>query len=510
MARTAAAIQHQQDGQEKPTKLKNSMFKLSHPEVNTMKLGFICDSDYKRALGSEEMPSEMAFVADAHANKVTEWAGFVKELFGSLYDPAGATKVHSSEVKQMGAELLAATEENAQWGELKAAARCHPVVAAAAARDLAVATAIATGIDQIPDDPGANKTPESLQQERERIEDMEIAPDDTAGQQAKNDALQQIDGDILRAHARRKAISEKLAKNANLIGTAVNQAANKAKQMAQAVNGLAACGYGTGPGAANKQEITPELVQQAMKMPDFSKIVDLVGRMKQTTDEKAAEAEASKRLTPAGIHKTKEIADVMPSELALYPVNPTLFVKRFFDNELMGMERESPDRKNKGDLMIFVDRSGSMSGSRIEWARAMAIAGIMQAQKQNRRWTVTMYADYGSELRTSSSDKGFQHAMNTLSIDAGGGTSTDWAINRVLSNPNLSGGLRDPDILLITDGDWEDLSAGTKKLLDGKKTRLFVVQLEGQVRKIEAATKVWRINELTIDAASNVLLEIRF
>lgn len=509
--RTATARQGNMASQpdEGKPRLKHDFREIVNADPNTANLGFIGQSAYKRALGTAELPTDLAVVSDAHMGKVGEWAGFTKELFGSLYDPAGMKKLPEDKINATGAELIGAAESQAQWSELRAASRCHPLVASEAARDLAAAVATATGIDQIPDDPEAQKSPEDLRDEREKIENIPIDPTDAQGQKDKQEALDQIDKALNKGKARRDAISDKLKKNGNQIGRAVKAAADKAQQMASAVNGLAECGFGTGAGGGEKDQITPELIKQALQMPDFAKILALVGRMQSATDEKAEEAEGLGRLAPTGLRLAREITDVLPSELAMYPGNEVMFVAKLLDHELLGEERESPEPKNKGDLMIFVDRSGSMNGPRIEWARALAIAGILQAEKQNRRWTVTMYADYGSKLLSSSSEKGFQHAMNTVSVNAGGGTNTDWAIRTVLENNDFSDGLRDPDILLITDGDWEDLKEETTRLLDGKKMRMFVVQLEGQMRKIEAATKVWRVEDLNIDAASNILLEVR-
>lgn len=492
------------------SRLKHNIREIAEAKENTARMGSIATGAYKKSLGSEEMPSELANMADVHMGKVNEWAGFTKELFGSMFDPAGMKELPDNKISEVGKELLDVATKQAQFGELRLAARCHSSIAADATKDLAAAVASATGIDKIPDDPEAEKPPEELQQEREKIENIPVDPDDKQGQQDKQEALDLIDQAINKGKARRDAIIEKLGKNGSQLDRAVRAAAAKAQEAAKAVNGLVKCGFGSGAGGGGAESIPPEMIKQAMEMPDFSKILDLVGKMQSATDELEEEALGYGRLNPVGLSVAKEITDVIPGELAEYSSNPLSFLSRFINAEVLGEERENPEPKAKGDLMIFVDRSGSMQGPRIEWARALAVAGIMQAEKNKRRWTVTMFADSSNSLRSSSSVKGLQHALSTVSVGAGGGTNTDWAIRSVLKSTDLQGGLRDPDILLITDGDWEDFSDETKRLLKGKKMRLFVVQLEGMMRKIEAATKVWRIDQLNIASASKILLEVKF
>lgn len=504
---------NQQEGPAAPN-LHHTVRELADAKPLTMKRGAFAKSSFKKALGSDKDPSPMARVVDAHQKKISEWSGFMGEMHAALFDPYGAKKLADDEMDAVGAELLGSAETQATWGELKAAARCHSVIAAEAVKELGLAVAAATGIDQMKEDEDSAKTQEELKSEQEAIESMEVDPEDKQGAADKQEALEQIKNAQVKSAARRSALQQKVqaAKQNGTMARMVSKAAGNATKMADAVNALRECGVGggwseSGSGGGEAEPITLDLIKQAMKMENFSKIIQMVGRMQQAADMQAADALSIGRLAPTGIHKSREMTDLLAVEWALEDVDEDAWLKRYLDGEMMAIERESPEPKHKGDLLIFVDRSGSMGGARIEWARALALAAIQRATQEKRRWIVTMYADSGSSLRTSSSEKGFEHALKTLSVGAGGGTSTDWAIHTVLKKGEL-GILHDPDVLLITDGDWEDLSEGTQKLLEGLKMRMFVVQLEGYLREIKAATKVWRVADLSIDKAANVLMEV--
>lgn len=491
-------------------KLKHDLKSIMLAKDNTSTLGAFAKSAYRRSLGSDEKPSDVAVMADAHMAKIEEWAGFTRELFGSLYDPTGMKKLPEGMGSEIGTELMTTASTQAAWSELRAAARCHSLIAAEATSNLAKAVAQATGLDAMKDDDEANQSPEDLQRELENIEDMEIdpnSPDASQQEKDKQEAVTQIKTALQKALARRKALSEKLRKNSNQIGRAVRQTAKQAQKAAEAVQALHDCGVGTGQGSNEKDEITPEMIKQAMQMEDFAKIIAMVGRMQQATDEKAEEADGLGRLTPIAIRGVKEITDVLPSELAMYPASKYAFLKRLIDAETMGVERESPEPKHKGDVLIFIDKSWSMSGEPIAWAKAMGVAAIQRAIRENRRWVVVMYAGQG-DIKYASSDQGFAKALEVISVCASGGTDTDWAIRTVVKNSKLTGGLRDPDILLITDGDWADLSQETQDAMKDLKTRLFVVQLAGYAHSMKGVNKLWRIENLDIDTAANVLVEV--
>ena len=521
--------------EEKKPALKHTVRELADSKPLTVKRGAFARAAFKKALGTDTEPTDLCKVADAHQAKISEWSGFMGEMHAALYDPYGTKKLGEGEIDPVGAELLGTAESQAAWGELKAAARCHSVIAAEAVKDLATAVAAATGIDQMHDDEESSKTPEELQQEQENIQGMDVPEDDAQAQADKQEALNSIKTAQVKSAARRTALQQKLdaARKNGTLARAVNKVAKAASQQADAVNALRACGVGTGAGSpadgdetatgagkgaggGNKDPITMTLIKQAMAMQDFAKIVEMVGRMQQAADMKAEEALSVGRLAPTGIHQSREMTDLLASEWALDsddPADPAhqnmqdMWLKRYLDGEMLAVERESPEPKHKGDLLIFVDRSGSMQGERIQWARALAMAAIQRATKDKRRWIVTMYADSYNSLRSSSSLLGFQHALNTLSVNAGGGTATDWAIRTVITKTDL-GLLRDPDILLVTDGEWEDLSPETQQVMAGLKTRLFVVQLEGALRHIEGANRVWRVEDLNIDKAATVLSEV--
>ena len=485
-----------------------------------MRRGVFAKSAWKKALGTDEQPSEVAIVADKYNRKLDKFGGFMADIHASLYDPHGNKSLPEDAVNALGSELLGAAQQQGSWGELTVAARCHPLVAAEAVESLSKAVASTIGLDALSDDEDASSDPEQLERERETVQDMptngDPGPDGQPGQpggfttQEKQEALSAIDKALQKARARRQHLTNRVqqAQKNGALGRAVQRAAQQAQKTSEAVNALVAAGCGTGDGSDGKEPVTKELIAKAMSLADFGKIVDMVGKMQQAADQKAEEATGVGRLAPNGLHLSKELTDLLASEWALEDASPDAWLKRFLDGQMLGVERESPEPKAKGDVIVMVDKSGSMNGARIEWARALAFAAIQRATREGRRWVLAMYSDQGS-MRYATVAGGMAKALDTLSVGASGGTDTDWAVREACTRARKDiGDLRDPDVLLITDGDWPPFSPATMAAIGEGKTRLFVVQLDGTPAKIEGAVKMWNIRDLDINTAATVLSEV--
>jgi uncharacterized protein with von Willebrand factor type A (vWA) domain len=486
--------------------LKRDVADFKDPRALTMLRGSFSKSAWKRSLGTKELPTDLSRAVDAQAGKLSEWAPFVSELHSSLYDPSGNKALEEVERDPVGIELLGSAEAQAAWAEIRMAARCHPAVAAQVTAEVANIVAEVTGIAAMKEDEEAKESPEKLQQEHEAISEMETDPNDPNGAKDKQEALDQIRAAMQKARARRSALEQKLnkARSDGSLGRAMQRAAGNASAAADAANALMDMGYSKEGADTSPKKLTPELVKLVSSSPDFKRIVDMIGRMQQATDIRAAEAESLGRMAPDGITVAKEIGDVIASEWALEDVDEDLWDMRFMDRQALGVERISPEPKHKGDLVVLVDKSGSMGGQRIEWARAMALAAIQRATKDGRRWVLAMYSGTG-DIKVSTSERSFEHAMRTMSVDAGGGTDTNWAMHHVLTQTDLRG-LKDPDILLVTDGDWEPLHEDTLGEMNKLKMRLFIVQLEGHSEP-KGATRVWHLQRLDIEHAAEILAD---
>ena len=82
------------------------------------------------------------------------------------------------------------------------------------------------------------------------------------------------------------------------------------------------------------------------------------------------------------------IERVLPDELANLAIGEEgedLFLKRLLDEDLLAYSYKNPVEETQGPILIAVDGSGSMAGLKEIWAKALAIATILQAKKEKRK-----------------------------------------------------------------------------------------------------------------------------
>lgn len=160
-----------------------------------------------------------------------------------------------------------------------------------------------------------------------------------------------------------------------------------------------------------------------------------------------------------------DLARVLPAELCAYvdPRRRLDFLRRLAERELAAYELLGSDRGGRGPMVICVDASGSMAGPRELWAKAVAIALLEIARRQNRRVEAIVFAGRDAPLerfslvdgRRSRGGRPVAELPALLDFAAsfpGGGTDFEKplaAAVELLEDAKLKGG----DIVFLTDGE---------------------------------------------------------
>lgn len=488
---------------------------LSYADTNYAAMPTSAVNEYRKELGSDKDPTSLAKIADKHRTVLPEWPGFVKELFGFLFDPSGMT-TKPVDRNNAGVDLITGVIAQSNWIDLCATTKGQPLAAAMAA------VKIAEGL----------------------AKELQLG---TASNQTD---LQRILDAYAEGVSLREKIKNIIRRSSEKITQMIASAIKIALDVGDAVLHMTDSGIVQGPNNPNGPRPSEKLLRTVTSIPGFNKIFDLCGKMLQESEE-LYEDLAEFNITPSGLTKAKEITEVISSELGTYFVDPLGFIKRFTEGELLGTEREDYQAKEKGDIIILVDRSGSMglghragpyepvTTTRLMWAQALAISCIVQAKKENRRWVYASYDDADAPMEYSTCELGIEHAIGAIaSVTPRGGTETDFAIRKLVGLCNgtweqdhkgkrlykgslpaiLKTPLKDPDILLITDGAWERLSGETIYALEYTETRLFMLQLGGGYSPVggvaipEGVDRMWMIDDEKLNdvkAAAQVLVEMK-
>ncbi len=142
------------------------------------------------------------------------------------------------------------------------------------------------------------------------------------------------------------------------------------------------------------------------------------------------------------------IERVLPDELdnlAIGDEGEDLFLKRLLDEDLLAYSYKDPVEETHGPILIAVDGSGSMAGQKEIWAKALAIATILQAKKGKRKSHGIIFGASEEEIFEIGVDRLEDLATASFHMGTNFGPPLRWAQDQFKENPRA-------DFLFITDG----------------------------------------------------------
>jgi len=150
-----------------------------------------------------------------------------------------------------------------------------------------------------------------------------------------------------------------------------------------------------------------------------------------------------------------------------------------------------------GPVYVLLDKSGSMSGEKIDWARAVAVALMIRSLRDRRSFYARFFDAQPHDLitvRSTPRPRDLLDALDRLSrVKAGGGTDITRAL--VTATEDLARGRvsKRSDIVLITDGEDSLSPHVLTELLGVVRARLHTVMIGGDnevLRQVSASYMV--------------------
>lgn len=210
-------------------------------------------------------------------------------------------------------------------------------------------------------------------------------------------------------------------------------------------------------------------------------IVKMLGRMKlealSTKRSKVTHNTPVRRGVEAtGIEGTDRLLPDELAELALDDIGEELFLNKMAQEELIAYSYKHPARETRGPMIIAVDGSGSMEGPREIWAKALAIAAILQAKRDKRKTHGIIFGASENEVFEINTDRLEELATAAFHMGTSFEPPLKWTENMLKDNPKA-------DFLLITDGIC-DLAPQSRATFDTVKNRsgakCYTVLIESQ------------------------------
>ncbi len=186
------------------------------------------------------------------------------------------------------------------------------------------------------------------------------------------------------------------------------------------------------------------------KNPTIREIIKMLGRMRL----EALSIKRSRITHSALLRRGMEtigiegLERVLPDELANLAIGKEgedLFLKRLLEEDLLAYSYKNPVEETHGPTLIAVDGSGSMAGPKEIWAKALAIAAILQAKKEKRKSQGIIFGASEKEIFEIDIDRLEDLATASFHMGTNFGPPLRWAQDKFNEQPRA-------DVFFITDG----------------------------------------------------------
>lgn len=459
------------------------------------------------------------------------WPPFVRELFGRLYGVGTRKREEVAPGNEWAEELHAQCDSLPEWTDLQARVMGDPWKAGVSAG--VAASILSPRVPEIPQEVLA-----ALETELELIDELM----NKDGKRRASAKLLKHRGDLQNRVAKAKAANASAmtsirAGNGFATRSGLRSAAQQALGALDEIDAAAnAFGAGLGMGHLQPREIAKHMAQDDR----LRRIALIAGRLRVQAIDKQRTKVTPGRTEIQDIELGSDPQRLLPSELLnlTSPDTETLLHRRLMENGAMQYRLQGRDTKTRGPILFLIDASGSMYGSRSEWAAACALAIMEIARRQKRKFAVMYFDDgiVGSYWFNDPNQTKFEDLLPVLSLHSGGGTHIATALDHaadvvtgkvdanvvhtiqfvhqlddgseVITTEHVeklrawSEGSK-ADVILVTDGDdYSDVGPPANRIKEsGASLYTIAIQCEPQPGLVQHSTEVVRMGHGNLEHA---------
>lgn len=199
------------------------------------------------------------------------------------------------------------------------------------------------------------------------------------------------------------------------------------------------------------------LLERMKSNANMKKFAALLGRIRQIALRKARSKVQGEGQRVTTVETGRDIRRAHRSELValVHPATRVQALRRWMRGELLVSGQRMKAKLGHGPVVVCEDASGSMDGSKQQWAKGvvLALADFARVQKRSYGWVM-----FDSAVKKSKTyPKRAISAQDKLEIAesrAGGGTNFERPLKRAIEMIQKEG-LKKADICFVTDGDCD-------------------------------------------------------
>lgn len=378
-------------------------------------------------------------------NIMPEWDGVCLEMFGQLYKQTGMKELPVDQQSRFARSVMSQCAERGDWVRLKSACQHSRPLTSMSVASIGAEIGKTIGAVQ-------TKTPEELQNAVKGLKDLLWQlPKDSSSIEKIEKEIKKCEGRLEMSKGERDSASSRV-----YVDRAIENAANAAEKAKRQIELLRGYGLGT-EDSQNQDEIDFAMLQLFDKIPQLEDLIKMMGGMKIASDADFRKVKSRGATEIVGIEPGADPLRLVPSERVRLRRGGGLkrdLLRRLQDRsaQTWKMTGEDDERCNEGDFVIIMDRSGSMSGARIDLARAMCGAIMLKASEQGRRVVLVTFAGKATVSTLGKNKAGLSDCLKNLFTSLGSYTNAEVAIRAALKATEQ---LEKADILMVTDGDFQ-------------------------------------------------------
>lgn len=337
----------------------------------------------------------------------------------------------------------------------------------------------------------ASSLEDSIQALRDTIEGIDhLLPKDgeKVDETLKEQLLSEATAELKDKEGQLMALEKQIQESSDGLGQAVRVAVRKGQSEAKEEISETAdfvSGWGTGAGDFRRMpsELKLKIAGELKKNHKLQRIARLIGKLKRIA---LSKNQQKAHKVPEEIVDTtigNDLSHILPSEL-LYLGDSDLepiFLKKFTEKRLLQYKLEGKDKVGMGAIVCCIDCSGSMSGEREVWAKAL-MGGLFEIAGKEKRDFATIFFGSTGEFTTfeipytMQGEERIDEYVNMMSFFFGGGTDFMTPLDearKIIEKKQL---WKKADILVITDGECDVGQEWLDGFLSWKRKNEVMVQ----------------------------------
>lgn len=287
--------------------------------------------------------------------------------------------------------------------------------------------------------------------------------------------------------------------------TAAKQAAAEARDAANV-----AATFGMDPGEfadGGDGDAVASVVDALRHDSQLRELLRYVGQLARSVQSSPTRKRVRGHSEPVSIAPTAQLSKILPSELARLAMPGglgRLAAYQMASGQMLGRETHDLRTKERGDIVVMLDASGSMRSTGWTMSRAIALAAVVVAVQQRRTARLLVFnsgVTFDATLRRRSELPTL--LLQVAGLSASGGTSFTAPFRMVGTNTTDSRA----DVLLVSDGCGDIDSSVLSTAMQGRDLHYFVAGSEASVEPLlrkAAGKRFYRTSQLAMDSAATV------